>query len=154
LISLSRLLIQIIKDTRFHQVEFFLLTLKEISLSQVLILELLLSILNRLLILKLLGSKMDLLFFRVMTNKLSSVITILKSELKLTAITFMESAKDSSNLSEREMVNGLFSIVIVVRSLIEELGFKLMDIIPSIYSEKETTSSTSTILEAPMQWTS
>jgi hypothetical protein len=66
----------------------------------------------------------------------------------------MVSEKDSKNLSEREMANGQFSIVIVDRLSIEELDSKHTDIILSIYSEKETTSSISTISEALTQWTS
>lgn len=89
-----------------------------------------------------------------MTNKLSSVITISKSELKSIVITSMVSEKDSKNLSEREMANGQFSIVIVDRLSIEELDSKHTDIILSIYSEKETTSSISTISEAPTPWMS
>ena len=97
---------------------------------------------------------MELLSSRPMTNKLSSVITISKSELKSIVITSMVSEKDSKNLSEREMVNGQFSIVIVDRLSIEELDSKHTDIILSIYSEKETTSSISTISEALTPWTS
>jgi hypothetical protein len=66
----------------------------------------------------------------------------------------MVSEKDSKNLSEREMANGQFSIVIVDRLSIEELDSKHTDIILSIYSEKETTSSISTISEAPTPWMS
>jgi hypothetical protein len=66
----------------------------------------------------------------------------------------MVSEKDSKNLSEREMANGQFSIVIVDRLSIEELDSKHTDIILSTYSEKETTSSISTISEALTQWTS
>lgn len=97
---------------------------------------------------------MELLSSRPMINKLSSVITISKSELKLIVTTSMVSEKDSKNLSEREMANGQFSIVIVDRLSIEELDSKHTDIILSIYSEKETTSSISTISEAPTPWMS
>ena len=97
---------------------------------------------------------MVLLSSRPMINKLSSVITISKSELKSIVITSMVLEKDSKNLSEREMANGQFSIVIVDKLSIEELDSKHTDIILSIYSEKETTSSISTISEALTPWTS
>jgi hypothetical protein len=97
---------------------------------------------------------MGLLSSRPMINKLSSVITISKSELKLIVITSMVLEKDSNNLSEREMANGQFSIVIADRLSIEELVNKHTDIILSTYSEKETTSSISTISEALTQWMS
>ena len=68
-----------------------------------------------------------------MNKTSSSVITTFKLELKLIVTMFMELDNVSFNLLERKTVNGLSSIEIEDNVLIEELDFKLMAIILSIF---------------------
>jgi hypothetical protein len=85
------------------------------------------------LILELLENKMQLSYSQLTSKTLFSVITISKLELKLIVTIFMESDNVSSKVSGRKMENGVSSIEIEDNVLIEELDFKLMVIILSIY---------------------
>ena len=76
---------------------------------------------------------MQLSYSQLMNKTSSSVITTFKLELKLIVTMFMELDNVSFNLLERKTVNGLSSIEIEDNVLIEELGFKLMAIILSIF---------------------
>ena len=84
-------------------------------------------------ILELLENKMQLSYSQLTSKTLFSVITISKLELKLIVTIFMESDNVSSKVSGRKMENGVSSIEIEDNVLIEELDFKLMVIILSIY---------------------
>ncbi len=76
---------------------------------------------------------MQLSYSQLTSKTLFSVITISKLELKLIVTIFMESDNVSSKVSGRKMENGVSSIEIEDNVLIEELDFKLMVIILSIY---------------------